>query len=50
VAACNFGFADCNHNSQDGCEINTQTDNNNCGTCGNVCLSLFFCSSGKCVL
>ncbi|MBI5478916.1 MAG: choice-of-anchor D domain-containing protein, partial [Deltaproteobacteria bacterium] len=38
---CAAGFADCNGNKQiDGCEINTQTDPDNCGGCG----SSFQCS------
>jgi len=38
--ACSAGFADCNNNKQsDGCEINTQTDANNCGGCGIICPS-----------
>src|SRR5205807_530223 len=36
--ACNTGFADCNANKQtDGCEINVNTDINNCGICGKAC-------------
>ncbi|HEY2512728.1 MAG TPA: hypothetical protein VGI39_17800, partial [Polyangiaceae bacterium] len=30
---CNTGFADCNGNATDGCEVNTSTDINNCGGC-----------------
>ena len=37
VGACNAGFADCNGNPADGCEINTQTSVNHCGSCGDVC-------------
>jgi Collagen triple helix repeat (20 copies)/Stigma-specific protein, Stig1 len=43
---CQPGFADCNQNRFDGCEVNILTDRNNCGACGNVCL--FFCSNGTC--
>lgn len=35
--SCNAPFLDCNNNPQDGCEINTATDINNCGSCGNKC-------------
>jgi hypothetical protein len=34
---CNAGFADCDHNCANGCEVNLETDANNCGACGNVC-------------
>jgi hypothetical protein len=37
VGTCNNGFADCNGLSQDGCEVNTTTDNSNCGGCGANC-------------
>jgi len=34
---CNSGYGNCNLAAADGCEINTQTDVRNCGTCGKVC-------------
>lgn len=34
---CRIGFADCNGMIDDGCEVNTDTDRNNCGRCGGVC-------------
>ena len=37
IAYCNMGYANCNNVTADGCETNTQLDNNNCGFCGNVC-------------
>jgi hypothetical protein len=49
---CNTGFADCNHNPTDGCEINISTDLNNCGGCGFKCSNLNCtptCTSGVCV-
>jgi hypothetical protein len=46
IGWCNVGFADCNYNSLDGCEINLNTDIGNCGHCGIVCSS---CVSGKCI-
>ncbi|MEI8259157.1 MAG: hypothetical protein WCJ30_26105, partial [Deltaproteobacteria bacterium] len=48
--ACNTGFRDCNGNPADGCEINNQTDRNNCGACGNVCPGVQPCVAGACVL
>ena len=34
---CKTGYANCNNDFSDGCEINKNTDVNNCGGCGNVC-------------
>ncbi len=34
IGACNPGFADCNRNPADGCEVDTATDSANCGECG----------------
>lgn len=50
---CSAPFADCDHNSQkNGCESNTQTDSQNCGSCGNVCQqfphSISGCVFGAC--
>jgi hypothetical protein len=35
--ACAPGFADCNENAADGCEVNLNTHAGNCGACGNSC-------------
>src|SRR5579871_4661013 len=51
--ACNMGFADCNHNCNDGCEVNIASDVNNCGACGKVCSlanAQSACVAGKCVV
>ena len=49
---CTAPFLDCNNNKQtDGCEINPQTDVNNCGACGTVCSSQNItraCAGGSC--
>ena len=37
VGACNVGFLNCDANAANGCEVNSFTDSNNCGACGNVC-------------
>jgi hypothetical protein len=46
---CEGKFRDCNQDKQgDGCEIDTQSDSNNCGACGNVCKAGTSCNKGKC--
>ena len=37
VAQCNTGFADCDLQVQNGCEVNTQNSVTSCGVCGNTC-------------
>jgi len=37
ISTCNTGFANCDQNAANGCEINTNTDTHNCGACGTVC-------------
>ncbi|MBL8603385.1 MAG: hypothetical protein JNK72_15780 [Myxococcales bacterium] len=37
VYTCNPGWANCNGNWADGCEINTTNNTSHCGGCGNVC-------------
>jgi hypothetical protein len=37
AAKCEPGYADCNHQFDDGCEAELATDIANCGTCGNAC-------------
>ncbi|MFO0725635.1 MAG: choice-of-anchor D domain-containing protein [Myxococcota bacterium] len=37
VGACSAPFQDCNGQVGDGCEINTNTSSNNCGSCGHIC-------------
>jgi cysteine-rich repeat protein len=48
IAVCNSGFADCNGNVADGCEVNVTSDVKNCGACGNACSSNQTCASGQC--
>jgi hypothetical protein len=46
---CRGGFDDCNGDKQaDGCEVDTQNDEENCGGCGNVCADGSSCLNGKC--
>jgi len=43
---CAPGYADCNGNVEDGCEVSTLANKDNCGGCGVVCDDL--CVGGKC--
>ncbi len=49
---CSDGFASCDLDPIDGCETQTATDPNNCGTCGHICVNpngSVACSESKCV-
>jgi len=48
LGTCLTGFANCNTTVSDGCEVNTNADVNNCGTCGNTCPSGQVCKGGTC--
>jgi hypothetical protein len=51
LSTCNAGFKDCNGVDSDGCEVNANTDVNNCGTCSNKCTAsgaTAVCASGSC--
>ncbi len=43
VAACTSGFADCDQDASNGCEVNVDSDPAHCGTCANAC------DGGSCV-
>lgn len=53
---CNYdcapGFADCNGNTADGCEVNLRSHPGNCGACGNRCDNAAGqpCVEGKCLM
>ncbi len=47
IVACSPGFADCDGNPANGCEVNTDTTNTNCGRCGNSC-GAGTCTRGVC--
>jgi hypothetical protein len=47
IATCDAGHADCNGLYKDGCEASIDSDRNNCGACGNVCVS-GNCVGGQC--
>jgi hypothetical protein len=50
--ACPPGFADCDRNPHNGCEVATATDPNNCGACGMMCPAVsgasVLCVAGAC--
>ena len=47
--SCLPGFADCNNNTADGCEVSLLSDAKNCGACGAACPNnMPYCSSGVC--
>ena len=48
LAACDAGYADCNHVQADGCESNLGTDAANCGASGHVCALGESCQTGTC--
>lgn len=45
---CNAGFADCDGQPGNGCEVNLQTDSSHCGNCGTVCPVGHQCVNGQC--
>ncbi len=50
-AECSDGFANCDAQNDNACEVNTRTDAENCGFCGNVCdlpHASSECSAGEC--
>ncbi|MFP4524438.1 MAG: hypothetical protein ACLFO2_03980, partial [Candidatus Woesearchaeota archaeon] len=49
--SCEDGYAACDGSLSDGdgCEVDLSSDDDNCGSCGNVCGSHAFCSGGSCV-
>ena len=44
---CATGFADCDGNPANGCEVNTATSPQHCGACGTTCTS-GLCADGRC--
>ncbi len=49
IASCNAGFGNCDSMPANGCEINLNSSNANCGACGTVCPGGQVCSAGLCV-
>ncbi|MDX2008599.1 MAG: MopE-related protein [Myxococcaceae bacterium] len=53
INACNTGFADCNAQATDGCEVNVNTSLAHCGACGRACApanAVGVCSNGGCAI
>lgn len=54
TGSCSGGWANCNNDPSDGCEISLTTDLNNCGACGAACSQIpngtMACFSGNCVI
>ncbi len=52
VQQCHEGRADCNGNTADSCEVNTNSDPMNCGGCGKACdvAAGQACVGGRCVV
>ncbi|MGC8928897.1 MAG: hypothetical protein ACP5QK_13380, partial [Myxococcota bacterium] len=48
VGVCKWNYANCDGVHNNGCEVNLNTDGNNCGTCGNKCGQNAYCSSANC--
>ncbi|MCK6549784.1 PKD domain-containing protein [Myxococcota bacterium] len=49
LGACNAGFADCDAQPANGCEVVIASDAQNCGACGHVCPSGRSCEAGRCL-
>jgi hypothetical protein len=48
--ACYTNYGNCDSNVDNGCEADLRTDNNNCGACGNVCISGRVCVGSTCIV
>jgi hypothetical protein len=45
---CDAGFADCDGNPANGCEVNLEADGSNCGACRTTCTAGRTCQTGAC--
>jgi hypothetical protein len=48
VCVCKAGLGDCDQDRNNGCEVNTQSDNNHCGGCDIACSEGSSCQDGVC--
>lgn len=48
IGSCNGPFMDCDMMPGNGCEIDTSSNSNNCGSCGNICPSGQVCIASTC--
>ncbi|MGC8926524.1 MAG: hypothetical protein ACP5QK_01225 [Myxococcota bacterium] len=48
ICLCQTPYKDCNNDMSDGCETNSDTDNQHCGFCSNDCGANSLCNSGNC--
>ncbi len=48
VVACATGFADCDGDASNGCEVDTRSSNSHCGTCSTVCAAGTACTASAC--
>ncbi|MDB4929279.1 MAG: uncharacterized protein JWM10_1763 [Myxococcaceae bacterium] len=48
IASCAAGFANCDGNAANGCEVDTRTSDTNCGMCGQACGVGLACAAGAC--
>ncbi len=45
---CDGSYKNCDGNWNNGCEVNSLTDESNCGSCGNTCSTGEYCALGTC--
>ncbi len=50
VATCELGYADCDGDASNGCEVDARTSAANCGSCGNACGAGVACVAGECAV
>jgi uncharacterized protein (TIGR03382 family) len=49
IATCDAGFGDCDADTANGCETDTQTSFDHCGSCNQPCQAGQVCQNGMCV-
>lgn len=48
IGVCKWNYYNCDGIQSNGCEVNLNTDSNNCGSCNNKCNQNAYCSGGSC--